>query len=37
MAMLQHVKAKSFEKKDLLTTEEFRSIVERVVQKAPVS
>jgi len=37
MAMLQQVKAKSFEKKDLLTTEEFRAIVERVLQKAPVS
>ena len=37
MAMLQQVKAKSFEKKDLLTAEEFRAIVERVLQKAPVS
>jgi isopropylmalate/homocitrate/citramalate synthase len=37
MAMLQQVKAKSFAKKDLLTTEEFRAIVDRVLQKAPVS
>jgi len=37
MAMLQQVKAKSFEKKDLLTADEFRSIVDRVLQKAPVS
>jgi isopropylmalate/homocitrate/citramalate synthase len=34
MAMLQQVKAKSFEKKDLLTEEEFRAIVERVLQRA---
>jgi isopropylmalate/homocitrate/citramalate synthase len=33
MAMLQQVKAKSFEKKDLLTEDEFRAIVERVLQK----
>ena len=37
MAMLQQVKAKSFEKKDLLTADEFRAIVDRVLQKAPVS
>jgi isopropylmalate/homocitrate/citramalate synthase len=37
MAMLKLVKAKSFEKKDLLTTEEFKTIVEKVLQKAPVS
>src|SRR5215813_4812156 len=36
MAMLQQVKAKSFEKKDLLTADEFKAIVERVVQKASV-
>lgn len=35
MAMLQQVKAKSFEKKDLLTTDEFKTIVDRVLQKAP--
>src|SRR5580704_45129 len=35
MAMLQKVKAKSFEKKDLLTTDEFRAIVDRVLEKAP--
>ncbi len=34
MAMLQQVKAKSFEKKDLLTPDEFREIVDRVLQKA---
>src|SRR5690242_11166377 len=34
MTMLQMVKAKSFEKKDLLTADEFRAIVERVLQKA---
>jgi len=33
MAMLQLVKAKSFEKKDLLTEQEFRAIVDRVLQK----
>ena len=33
MAMLQQVKAKSFEKKDLLTTDEFKDIVNRVLQK----
>jgi isopropylmalate/homocitrate/citramalate synthase len=37
MTMLQQVKAKSFEKKDLLTADEFRSIVDRVLQKASVS
>src|SRR5437870_1652014 len=37
MMMLKQVKAKSFEKKDLLTTDEFRSIVDRVLQKASVS
>jgi isopropylmalate/homocitrate/citramalate synthase len=36
MAMLKQVKAKSFEKKDLLTTDEFREIVECVVQTAAV-
>jgi isopropylmalate/homocitrate/citramalate synthase len=36
MAMLKQVKAKSFEKKDLLTTDEFKQIVERVLQKASV-
>ena len=35
MAMLQQVKAKSFEKKDLLTADEFRAIVDRVMQKVP--
>jgi len=35
MAMLKQVKAKSFEKKDLLTADEFRAIVENVLQKAP--
>ena len=34
MAMLQGVKAKSFEKKDLLTTDEFKVIVASVMQKA---
>jgi isopropylmalate/homocitrate/citramalate synthase len=34
MAMLQLVKAKSFEKKDLLTEDEFKAIVDRVLQKA---
>ncbi len=33
MAMLQQVKAKSFEKKDLLTADEFKDIVNRVMQK----
>ena len=33
MAMLQQVKAKSFEKKDLLTADEFKEIVNRVLQK----
>jgi len=36
MTMLQHVKAKSFEKKDLLTADEFRTIVDRVLQKQSV-
>jgi hypothetical protein len=36
MAMVQAVKAKSFEKKDLLTTDEFRAIVDQVLQKATV-
>jgi isopropylmalate/homocitrate/citramalate synthase len=35
MAMLQLVKAKSFEKKDLLTVDEFRAIAEQVLQKTP--
>jgi isopropylmalate/homocitrate/citramalate synthase len=34
MTMLQMVKAKSFEKKDLLTENEFKAIVEQVLQKA---
>lgn len=33
MALLQAVKAKSFEKKDLLTADEFKAIVDRVLQK----
>ena len=33
MAILQLVKAKSFEKKDLLTTDEFRAIADQVLQK----
>jgi isopropylmalate/homocitrate/citramalate synthase len=37
MAMLQQVKAKSFEKKDLLTADEFKTIVEKVLQKTPAS
>ena len=36
MAMLQLVKAKSFEKKDLLTEDEFKLIVDRVLQKSAV-
>src|SRR5713226_8064572 len=36
MTMLQQVKAKSFEKKDLLTADEFRAIVDRVLQKESV-
>ncbi|MEP7307381.1 MAG: pyruvate carboxyltransferase [Acidobacteriota bacterium] len=36
MAMLKQVKAKSFEKKGLLTADEFKEIVERVLQKASV-
>ena len=36
MAMLKQVKAKAFEKKDLLTTDEFKAIVDRVLQKAAV-
>ena len=31
-AMLKQVKAKSFEKKDLLTTDEFKAIFEQVLQ-----
>ena len=34
MAMLQQVKAKSFEKKDLLTADEFKTIVDAVLQKS---
>jgi isopropylmalate/homocitrate/citramalate synthase len=34
MALLQAVKAKSFEKKDLLTADEFKAIVERILQKS---
>jgi isopropylmalate/homocitrate/citramalate synthase len=37
LAMLQMVKAKSFEKKDLLTADEFKEIVARVLQKASPS
>jgi isopropylmalate/homocitrate/citramalate synthase len=37
VAMLQQVKAKAFEKKDLLTTEEFKEIVSRVQQKTATS
>ena len=37
MAMLQLVKAKSFEKKDLLTPEEFKAITNQVLQKATVT
>ena len=33
MAILQGVKAKSFEKKDLLTTDEFKAVVANVLQK----
>src|SRR5262245_13734897 len=36
MAILQGVKAKSFEKKDLLTTDEFKTVVANVLQKAAV-
>jgi isopropylmalate/homocitrate/citramalate synthase len=36
MQMLQAVKAKSFEKKDLLTADEFKTIVASVLQKAAV-
>ena len=36
MAMLQLVKAKSFEKKDLLTADEFKAIVDKVMNKAVV-
>ena len=36
MALLLAVKAKSFEKKDLLTADEFRTIVDRVLQKQSV-
>ena len=36
MEMLQGVKAKSFEKKDLLTSDEFQTIADGVLQKAPV-
>src|SRR3954468_1451428 len=34
MAMLQQVKAKSFEKKDLLTADEFKAIAESVLQQS---
>ena len=37
MAMLKQVKAKSFEKKDLLTTDEFKAIVANVMQNAPAT
>jgi isopropylmalate/homocitrate/citramalate synthase len=36
MAVLQAVKAKSFEKKDLLTVDEFKAIIATVLQKAAV-
>ncbi|NOT25717.1 MAG: pyruvate carboxyltransferase [Acidobacteria bacterium] len=36
MAMLMGVKAKSFEKKDLLTADEFKAIAESVLQAQPV-
>jgi isopropylmalate/homocitrate/citramalate synthase len=36
MKMLQQVKAKSFDKKDLLTADEFRAIADRVLQKTSV-
>jgi hypothetical protein len=36
MAVLQAVKAKSFEKKDLLTADEFKAIISSVLQKATV-
>jgi isopropylmalate/homocitrate/citramalate synthase len=36
MTILQQVKAKSFEKKDLLTRDEFQAIVDSVLQKARV-
>ena len=36
MVILKQVKAKSFEKKDLLTADEFKTIVDRVLQKASV-
>jgi hypothetical protein len=35
--MLLLVKAKSFEKKDLLTADEFRAIAEQVLQKQPAT
>jgi isopropylmalate/homocitrate/citramalate synthase len=35
MTMLQQVKAKSFEKKGLLTADEFRAIVDRVLKARP--
>jgi hypothetical protein len=37
MAMLQQVKSKSFEKKDLLTPDEFKAILEKVLQKTAAS
>jgi isopropylmalate/homocitrate/citramalate synthase len=37
MAMLKQVKARSFEKKDLLTADEFQAIVDSVLHKAPAS
>ena len=36
MAMLMGVKAKSFEKKDLLTADEFKAIADSVLQAQPV-
>jgi isopropylmalate/homocitrate/citramalate synthase len=35
MQMLKLVKARSFEKKDLLTADEFKKIAEQVLQKTP--
>jgi isopropylmalate/homocitrate/citramalate synthase len=37
MAMLLQVKARSFEKKDLLTADEFKAIAEKVLTKAPAT
>ena len=37
MAMLMLVKQKSFEKKDLLTADEFKTIADEVLKKAPAT